>query len=230
MRGGNRPARARQRSPPGLWRANRRIAATGWPRSRSLTADGPQDSHVPATTYFETERLVARAFTPADVEPFAAYRADPEVARYQSWSDFALPRRPFLVDRCEAGRPGFPATGSRSRWKRAAEGALSRRPRTARRGGRAAGGGGRLHAGARPAGQGLRDRGPHPASSTGCSRRSGSTGSRRHRRPERAGCGAAGAGGFRREAHLVENVFFKGAWGSELFFGLLENEWAARRS
>ena len=36
--------------------------------------------------------------------------------------------------------------------------------------------------------------------------------------------------GFRREAHFVENVFFKGAWGSEFSFAVLDHEWAARRS
>ncbi|MCR6487487.1 GNAT family N-acetyltransferase [Amycolatopsis sp. OK19-0408] len=32
-----------------------------------------------------TERLLVRRFTAADVPAFAAYRSDPEVARYQSW-------------------------------------------------------------------------------------------------------------------------------------------------
>ncbi len=32
-----------------------------------------------------TERLILRRFTPADAEAFAAYRSDPDVARYQSW-------------------------------------------------------------------------------------------------------------------------------------------------
>ena len=34
--------------------------------------------------------------------------------------------------------------------------------------------------------------------------------------------------GMRREAHFLENVFFKGAWGSELLFAMLDREWAAR--
>ena len=34
--------------------------------------------------------------------------------------------------------------------------------------------------------------------------------------------------GMRREAHFVDNVFFKGAWGSEFLFAILEREWAAR--
>ena len=36
-------------------------------------------------TELRTERLVIRPFRPKDVEAFAAYRADPDVARYQSW-------------------------------------------------------------------------------------------------------------------------------------------------
>jgi RimJ/RimL family protein N-acetyltransferase len=35
--------------------------------------------------------------------------------------------------------------------------------------------------------------------------------------------------GFRQEAHFVEHVWFKGAWGSELLFALLHREWQARR-
>lgn len=31
--------------------------------------------------------------------------------------------------------------------------------------------------------------------------------------------------GFRREAHLVQNVFFKGAWGDEYQYGLLRSEY-----
>jgi RimJ/RimL family protein N-acetyltransferase len=33
--------------------------------------------------------------------------------------------------------------------------------------------------------------------------------------------------GMRREAHFHENVFFKGAWGSEFLYAILEREWRA---
>ena len=36
--------------------------------------------------------------------------------------------------------------------------------------------------------------------------------------------------GFRQEAHYVEHVWFKGAWGSEYLFALLRREWQARRT
>lgn len=35
--------------------------------------------------------------------------------------------------------------------------------------------------------------------------------------------------GFRQEAHLLENEWFKGEWTDEYDFGLLEQEWRARR-
>ena len=34
--------------------------------------------------------------------------------------------------------------------------------------------------------------------------------------------------GFRQEAHFVEHVWFKGAWGSEYLFAMLRREWQAR--
>jgi len=36
--------------------------------------------------------------------------------------------------------------------------------------------------------------------------------------------------GLRKEAHHIENVWFKGAWGSEYVFALLRREWQARRA
>ena len=40
--------------------------------------------------FVRTERLTLRRFRPDDAEAFAAYRSDPEVARFQSW-DAPLP-------------------------------------------------------------------------------------------------------------------------------------------
>ena len=36
--------------------------------------------------------------------------------------------------------------------------------------------------------------------------------------------------GFRQEAHYVEHVCFKGTWGSEYLFALLYREWQSRRT
>ena len=36
--------------------------------------------------------------------------------------------------------------------------------------------------------------------------------------------------GFRQEAHFLKNVFFKGKWSDECLFACLENEWKAQRA
>jgi len=36
--------------------------------------------------------------------------------------------------------------------------------------------------------------------------------------------------GFRQEGHFIENVFFKGKWGSEYQYAMLKREWNMRKS
>jgi len=36
--------------------------------------------------------------------------------------------------------------------------------------------------------------------------------------------------GFRREAHLIENIWFKGGWASEYHYAMLEREWETLKS
>lgn len=50
-----------------------------------LRREGVEPPRLP----LRTARLVLRPFTASDVDAFVAYRADPEVARLQSWSDFS---------------------------------------------------------------------------------------------------------------------------------------------
>jgi ribosomal-protein-alanine N-acetyltransferase len=35
--------------------------------------------------------------------------------------------------------------------------------------------------------------------------------------------------GFRQEGHFIENIFFKGKWGSEMQFAMLKREWDNRK-
>jgi RimJ/RimL family protein N-acetyltransferase len=56
-----------------------------------------------------TERLRVRPFRVDDLEAFVAYRGDPEVARYQTWSHYSMPdAEAFLHSQqdLELGRPG----------------------------------------------------------------------------------------------------------------------------
>jgi RimJ/RimL family protein N-acetyltransferase len=34
---------------------------------------------------------------------------------------------------------------------------------------------------------------------------------------------------MRREGHFIENIWFKGRWGSEYLYAVLREEWLARR-
>lgn len=55
-------------------------------------------------------RVLLRRLAPADLEDFQAYRSDPEVARYQSWSPMSVAEATAFLSEREAapfGRPGW---------------------------------------------------------------------------------------------------------------------------
>ena len=70
-------------------RAHRMLILAGCGRgpgaSRRHTVAMPTD---PGFTDLRTDRLVIRRFRSEDAAAFAAYRADPDVARYQSWDSY----------------------------------------------------------------------------------------------------------------------------------------------
>jgi RimJ/RimL family protein N-acetyltransferase len=183
-----------------------------------------------ATTYFETQRLLARRFTPADVEPFAAYRADPDVARYQSWSGFTLADAHAFVGSLQGEEPGVPgdwfqiALESRETGLMVGDLALhieEDEPRVAEVGFTVA--------------SDQQGKGFATEALTGYLDWLFATYGlhRVHAVTDALNAPAAALlerVGFRREGLLVENVFFKGSWGSELLFGLLDHEWTARRA
>jgi aminoglycoside 6'-N-acetyltransferase len=53
--------------------------------ARSRKGPGVQDGPDTGFHSFRTDRLTVRRFSTDDVESLAAYRSDPDVARYQSW-------------------------------------------------------------------------------------------------------------------------------------------------
>lgn len=54
------------------------------------------------------ERLVLRRFAPADLEPFLAYRNDPDVARYQSWEGISRTEAEAFIRSQETQEPLTP--------------------------------------------------------------------------------------------------------------------------
>jgi RimJ/RimL family protein N-acetyltransferase len=180
------------------------------------------------TTYFETPRLRGRSFVASDVDAFVAYRADPEVARYQSWSDYTRDRGEAFVASMQDAVPGVPGEWFQFALENRADGTLvgdialkvdADEPREAEIGFTLA-----------PAQQGrgyateaLTAALDHAFGAYGLHRVVAIT--------DELNAPAAALlerVGMRREAHFVENVFFKGAWGSEYLFAILEREWAAR--
>ena len=57
----------------------------------------------------ETKRLILRPFQDSDLEPFAAYRSDPEVARHQSWgTPFTHEQAAAFIETMKRTQPGVP--------------------------------------------------------------------------------------------------------------------------
>jgi RimJ/RimL family protein N-acetyltransferase len=57
---------------------------------------------------FASPRLVARRFAPGDLMDFVAMRADPEVARFQSWENFAEEDGRAFLELLALRHPGEP--------------------------------------------------------------------------------------------------------------------------
>lgn len=179
-------------------------------------------------TYFETTRLRVRSFTHIDIKAFVAYRADPDVARYQSWSDFSTKDGQELVDSMQGTEPGVPGEWFQLALEDRSSGVLvgdlafhvdAEEPREAEVGFTVAPDQQRKGYGTEAL-TGLLD---WAFPSFGLHRVIAVT--------DALNAPAAGlleSIGMRREAHFIENIFFKGDWGSEFQFAVLKREWDAR--
>jgi RimJ/RimL family protein N-acetyltransferase len=179
-----------------------------------------------AEVFFTTDRLSVRAMQPADVEAFVAYRSDPEVARYQSWSDYTREQGRALVADMQSRQPGTPgewvqlalddgtalvgdlAVCVDADEHRQLEVGFTLAPGQQRKG---------------YATEALCGLVGHAFGAWGMHRVVAITDTRND-----AAAALLRRVGFRQEGHFVDNVFFKGAWGSELLFAVLESEWAVR--
>lgn len=175
-------------------------------------------------------RCLLRPFRDADLEAFSAYRSDPEVARYQSWSPpFTLERARALVNAVRAVPFDTPGT-----WYQIAIADLATDSllgdcalhfledgKQVEIGFTLA----RAHQGrglVREAVTALLDHvlGPlskHRVFAVTDARNDSAIRLLTHL-------------GFRREGHFLQNVFFKGAWGDEMLFACLATEWNTRRA
>jgi RimJ/RimL family protein N-acetyltransferase len=182
------------------------------------------------TTYFLTPRLRARSFAAADVTAFVAYRADPDVARYQSWSDYTTEHGQAFVASLQGAVPGVPGEWFQFALEARADGVLvgdlalkvdADEPREAEVGFTLA----PAQHGKGYATEALTALLDHAFPAYGLHRVVAVT--------DALNAPAAQLlerVGMRREGTFVENVFFKGGWGSEFSFAILDREWPSRPS
>lgn len=177
----------------------------------------------------ETARLILRRPAEEDLAPFMAYLNDPLVARYQSWESYTEEQARAVIERQKGVEPGTPgqwftfAAELKETGVMIGHVALSVKaddPRQAEIGFTFARG---------QQGQGL----AREAAEAVLDYAFGVLGL--HRVSAVADCENARSVallerlGMRREGHFVENVWFKGAWGSEYLYAVLRREWPAAR-
>lgn len=182
------------------------------------------------TFHLESQRLILRQFKDSDLESFFAYRNDPEVAKYQGWS-FPYPRKKAML----FIRTMAVAEVSQNRWLQIAVELKSTRKmigdvaffirkddeRQALLGYSLA----RPHWGNGYAFEALSRLLAYLFDELELHRVS-------------AECDVENVAswklldrlGFRREAHLVENLFYKGTYVSEYNYAMLAREWMERHS
>ncbi len=175
----------------------------------------------------KSSRLRLRRIRVADAEAFAAYRGDPAVARYQSWSEFSVEDARQLIDEQEKIELGAPGRWCQMVFELLESGELAgdvafcrqrKDPRQMEVGFNLA-----------PAFQGrglateavtaFLDDAFHRFDLHRVFAITDAENLPAARLLERLG--------FRREAHLVENIWFKGKWGSELLYAVLAREWSS---
>jgi aminoglycoside 6'-N-acetyltransferase len=174
----------------------------------------------------KTHRLLLRPFQASDLENFAAYRSDPHVARYQSWpTPFTLAQAAAFLEKMKHAEAGAPGTWYQLAVERqdhpgligdCAFQVLADEPRQAQIGCTFS----RLH----------QRRG---YATEAVSRLLDYLFGELHLHRVTATCDVENVAstrllqrlGLRREAHFLENVWFKGSWGSEYCYAVLHREW-----
>jgi len=177
----------------------------------------------------ETPRLILRPFQDSDLETFAAYRSDPEVARYQGWeAPYSVEKAAEFIAEMKQKQPA-----TRSEWYQLAielkHGTrlmgdcafhlLAHDPRQAEIGFTLA----RQHQG-------------HGYATEAVTRLLDYLFGELNLHRVIAICDVENLAstrllerlGMRREGYFTENIWFKGAWGSEYLYALLQKEWTLR--
>ncbi len=177
----------------------------------------------------ESPRLLLRRLAARDLAEFLAYLNDPLVARYQSWESYTERQAREQIERQQTAEPGRPGgwftfaaelKETRALVGHVALGVKADDPRQAEIG---------FTFARAQQGRGL----AREAAGRVLDYAFGVLGL--HRVVAVTDCENVRSAallerlGMRREGHFVENIWFKGAWGSEYLYALLRREWPAAR-
>ena len=179
-------------------------------------------------TTIESPRLILRRFKDCDLAPFLAYLNDPLVARYQSWESYTEQQAREVIEKQKKASPGSPEQWFTFALELKESGILIGHIALKMMEDRQAEIGFTL---ARVAqGRGL----AHEA--TVCVLDYVFTKLKLHRVIAIADCdnersiALLARLGLRREGHFIQNIWFKGQWGSEYLYAILRDEWMARHA
>jgi RimJ/RimL family protein N-acetyltransferase len=182
---------------------------------------------VPEFDRLETPRLVLRRLLAEDLDALVAYRNDSEVARYQSWSDYDAQRGRQLIESMHGRQPGEPgwfqfAIALKETDALVGDCALRVDESDARLGeiGFTLS---RKYQGQGLGAEAVRALLGYVFDTLRMHRVIGVTDAK-----NTAAAAVLERMGMRREGHFIENIFFKGAWGDEFQYALLDREWARR--
>ncbi|HEX5709343.1 MAG TPA: GNAT family protein [Pyrinomonadaceae bacterium] len=181
-----------------------------------------------AFTPLESERVLLRRFTEADLPPFLAYLNDPLVARYQTWESYTEQQAKDVIEEQKNLEPGVPgrwftfAVESKDGGLLIGHVALKMQDHQQAEIGftfsRASQGKGlAFEAAARVLSYVFTELKLHRVIAiTDCENEKSIALLRRL--------------GMRREGHFIQNIWFKGKWGDEYLYAILREEWLRERA
>jgi RimJ/RimL family protein N-acetyltransferase len=176
----------------------------------------------------ESQRLLLRRFKDSDLEPFLGYLNDPEVARYQSWESYTEEAAREVIEKQKSLVPGLPrqwftfALELKETRTLIGHVALKMLDEAQAEIGftlsrQAHGKGFAFEAAARVLDYTFRELKLHRVIAISDCENEKSV-------------ALLGRLGMRREGHFIQNIWFKGRWGSEYLYAVLREEWMARHT
>lgn len=177
----------------------------------------------PTFTFIESPRLILRRFADADLRPFLAYLNDPLVARYQSWESYTEQEARAVIEQQKDRSPGRPGEWFTFALELKEAGTLVG------------------HVALRMLDERQAEMGftmERAFHGRGLAREAAArvldyafTQMNLHRVTAIADCENEKSVallerlGMRREGHFIQNIWFKGKWGSEYLYAVLRDEW-----